>query len=115
MTDFGSDLHLAKLLPEFSRLQAILGRRIKETDQWAPYARLVALHGWKRLLRAAEQADPDKRWAPDLERLCNQYAKEAADEERAAQERERIAALPKPKNPQESAALFAQIRERHGV
>lgn len=115
MTTFGSDLHLAKLLPEFSRLQAILGRRLRDTDQWAPYARLVALHGWKRLLRAAEQADPDKRWAPDLEKLCNRYAEEAKQDEREAEQRAREAARPKPQNRREMGALFQSIRERHGV
>lgn len=109
MTDYGSDLHLAKLLPEFSRLQAILGRKIRDTDSWAPYARLVALHSWKRLIRAAEQADPDKRWAPDLERLCQQYAKDEAD-----------AALEPPPHPPlipreeraRRAAEFAELRRR---
>lgn len=79
MIDYGADLQYAKLLPEFAKLQAILGRSLRDTDSWAPYARLVALHGWKRLIRAAEQADPDKRWAPDLEKWCNQFAKDEAE------------------------------------
>ena len=115
MTDFGSDLHLAKLLPEFSRLQAILGRRLRDTEQWAPYARLVALHGWKRLLRAAEQADPDKRWAPDLEKLCNRYAEETKQEEREAEQRAREASRPKPTDRKGMGELFRSVRERHGV
>lgn len=38
-----------------------------------------------------------------------------ADDAHSARERERIQSLPKPRNPKESAALFAQVRERYGV
>lgn len=110
MIDFGADLHLARLTPEFSRLQAILGRRLRDTDQWAPYSRLVQIHGWKRLIRAAEQADPDKRWASDLEKWCNQFAKDEAD----AMQPPPAPTAPLTKEERQSrAALFAQLREKY--
>lgn len=115
MSAFGDDLHLAKLTPEFARFQAILGWRIKDTAQWAPFARLVALHGWKRLIRAAEQCEPGARWPSDMERLCQQYQRDQAQMEREAEERERIAALPKPTDHAARAALFREIMARHGV
>lgn len=115
MTDYGSDLHLAKLTPEFTRFQAILGWRIKDTAQWAPFARLVALHGWKRLIRAAEQCEPGARWPSDMERLCQQYQRDQTQMEREAEERERLAALPKPTNHAERAKLFSDIMARHGL
>lgn len=104
---FGSDLHLARLAPEFSRFQAILGWRIKSTDQWAPFARLRDIHGWKRLIRACEQCEPGARWASDMERLCIQYAKDEAD---AAHPRP--PSPPKPTNHAERAAQFAAIRRK---
>lgn len=112
---YGHDLHLARLLPEFTRLQAILGRKLRDTDSWAPYARLVALHGWKRLIRAAEQADPDKRWANDLERLCNRYADEAKQEAREAEQRAREASRPKVADRKGMGEMFRSVRERYGV
>lgn len=111
----GSDLHFAKLTPDFARFQAILGWRIKETAQWAPFARLRDLHGWKRLIRAAEQCEPGARWASDMEKLCRQYAMNEADSLKEAETRERIASTPKPKNSAESAKLFSEIRKRIGV
>jgi hypothetical protein len=109
---FGGDLHLAKLTPEFSRFQAILGWRIKSTDQWAPFARLRDIHGWKRLTRACEQCEPGSRWASDMEKLCNQYAKDEADAERELSQREAMVTRVKPTNHEERARKFREIRER---
>ena len=105
MTDYGSDLHLAKLTPEFSRLQATIGRKLRDTDSWAPWSRLVALHGWKRLLRAVEQCAPNERWPNVAETFCQQYAKDDA------QPAPVTTPTPRRKDP-ERAALFAQIRAR---
>lgn len=108
----GADLHLARLTPDFARFQAILGWKIRDTAQWAPFARLRDLHGWKRLIRAAEQCDPGARWASDMEKLCRQYAVNEVEATKEAASRERIAAMPKPTNSKESAQLFAAIRNR---
>lgn len=109
MTDYGSDLHLVRLTPEFSRLCAILGYRLKETIQWAPYARLVHLHGWKRLLKAIERCEPGKRWASDAERECQAMER---DELSAAQEWEARQRRVVPVDCAERAALFREIRKR---
>jgi hypothetical protein len=111
----GADLHLARLTPDFARFQAVLGWRIKETAQWAPFARLRDIHGWKRLIRAAEQCDPGARWASDMEKLCRQYALTEAESIKEAEARERMASAPKPQNPAQSAKLFSEIRKRIGV
>lgn len=111
----GADLHLARLTPDFARFQAILGWKIKETVQWAPFARLRDIHGWKRLIRACEQCDPGARWASDMEKLCRQYESDALQSSAEADMRERGAARVKPANRQDSAKLFAEIRARNGV
>ncbi len=110
--EYGSDLHLAKLTPEFSRFQAILGWRIKSTDQWAPFARLRDLYGWKKLTKACEQCDPMSRWAKDMEVLCRQYAKDDADEAVAPPPPR---PPPSPKAAKEAGILFSQLRQKHGV
>jgi len=105
----GGDLHLARLTPEFARFQAILGWRIRQTEQWAPFARLVSLHGWKRVIRAAEQCDPGKRWASDIERQCREYARQEAEAIRqAAQDQEVSAIKAKPKG--DWAAVIAKVK-----
>lgn len=111
MIDFGSDLHLAKLLPEFAQLQAILGWRIKETIQWAPYSRLVQIHGWKRLLKAVERCEPGKRWASDAERECQQLAKDEADSLRAYESRQRMERV-EVGDRKERGEMFREIRQR---
>jgi len=106
---YGSDLHLAKLLPEFSRLQATIGRKLRDTDSWAPWARLVSLHGWKRLLRAVEQCAPNERWPNVAETFCQQYAKDEATV---------LAPAPAPRPPMDNKAAarqFASIRTKYGV
>lgn len=112
--EYGSDLHLAKLTPEFIKFQAILGWRIKDTVQWAPFARLRDLHGWPRLIRACEQADPGDRWASTLEKLCNIYAKQSLDASLEASNRERMGKVV-PTNNSERAALFSQLLTKHGL
>ena len=105
---FGEDLHLAKLTPEFSLFQAILGWRIKSTDQWAPFARLRDIYGWKKLTKACEQCEPGSRWASDMEKLCRTYAKDDAEAEAMATKEP-----PKPRpDPKQAAIHFAQIRQR---
>ena len=87
----GGDLHLVRLTPEFSHFQAILGWRIRQTEQWAPFSRLVSLHGWKRVIRAAEQCEPGHRWAADIERQCREYAKQEANATKQAAQDKAIA------------------------
>lgn len=112
MTSYGGDLHLVRLTPEFSQLCAVLGWRIKSTDQWAPFARLVSIHGWKRLLRALERCEPGKRWAQDAERECLQLHRDELDAEREWESRRRAEGVPKHTNGKERAELFSQIRQR---
>ncbi len=110
--DYGSDLHLAKLQPEFTRLCAILGWRVKDCAQWAPWHRLVSLYQWKKVLRAVEQCAPGQRWPADAERYCQQYAKDDADAQSLAL---KPTPRPRPKDPHEASALFSSIRTKYGV
>ena len=112
MDDYGSDLHLAKLQPEFTRLCAVLGWRVKDCAQWAPWHRLVSLYQWKKVLRAVEQCAPGQRWPADAERYCIQYAKDDADAQSLALKPD---PRPRPKDPHESAATFAAVLKRHGL
>ncbi len=107
--NYGSDLHLAKLQPEFTRLCAVLGWRIKDTAQWAPWHRLVSLYQWKKVLRAVEQCAPGQRWPADAERYCIQYAKDEAD---AQQQASKPDPRPRPKDGKEASRVFAEIRNR---
>lgn len=114
----GDDLHLARLLPQFKELSALIGYSPKTTDTWAPFALLVADHGWNRLLRAARQLQKQDRVYPrDYAVLCHRFkqdeeqaAKEAADKaesdtRRAQQARDRV----------QAAKDFAACRQKHGL
>ena len=109
--NYGEDIHMARLLPEFTRLCAILGWRIKDCAQWAPWDRLVRLYSWKKVLRAVEQCSPGQRWPADAERYCQQYAKDDADAQSLSPKEP-----PKPRpDPKLAASLFSSIRTKYGV
>lgn len=101
---------------EYRTLCAIVGRgKVASLEKWPEWQRLQDRYGWKILNRAADRCEPEKRWAQPIEAICAQLKKEEADAIKEAETRERIAATPKPKNPAESAQLFADIRKRIGV
>ena len=83
----GSTLPYARLEPEFAKLCAILGWRIRTVDHWLGWERLVGIYGWNRLLRAVDRCEPGHRWPADAERLCREMKKlEAAEARQAAQD-----------------------------
>jgi len=98
--------------PEYKLLGAIVGHGKLRADHWDSWARIVAKYGWKTILRAADQVEPDKRWPAQTEAAC---AAIKASEQQAAIEaanRERMATLPVPKDRKEAALTFQQIRAR---
>lgn len=59
------------------RLCSIVGRKfVYGREQWLPWQRLQSLYGWRTLIRAAEMADPLKRFPNTVEALCQQLAKD---------------------------------------
>lgn len=97
---------------EFKQLAAIVGKGKLRHDLWDSWGRIVALHSWKRVLKAANALDPDDRWPSQTEKLCNQYARDEVEAEKEAATRERIASTPKPTNNAERAAQFAALRQK---
>jgi len=93
--------------PEFKQLAAIVGKGKLRSDLWDSWGRIVALHSWKRVLKAANALDPDARWPSQVESLCRQLAKDEQDAS-APKPTHR----PKPSNNAERAAQFAALRER---
>ena len=75
----GASLPYARLEPDFARLCAALGWRIKTTDHWLGWERLVGIYGWKCLLRAVERCEPGRRWPADAEKVCREFMKQEAD------------------------------------
>lgn len=77
----GDNLHMERQTKEFRLFVGLCGYPPKTTEDWAPFALLVAEHGWPRLLRAARQLHGQKNvYARDYAALCLQYKKDAEDE-----------------------------------
>jgi hypothetical protein len=74
--------------PEYKALGAVIGQGKLRADLWPAWSRLVALYGWKSVLRAAEYLEPEKRWAAEVESLCRQYQRDDEAAEREAKARE---------------------------
>jgi hypothetical protein len=98
--------------PEYKQLAAIVGKGKLRHDLWDAWARVVDLHGWRRVLKAADALEPDARWSGQVETLCRAYAKDEAD---AQQQASKPDPRPRPKDPHESAATFAAVLKRHGL
>jgi len=104
-------------IKEYGLLVAVAGSGRVNAQKWPEWARIVAIHGWSRVLRAADFLDGPKRWPPEVESLCRQYqrdeeiaAKEAADKAESDTRRAQQAAI------RERAKVdFATIRQKHGV
>ncbi len=109
---YGEDFHLARLQPEFTRLCAVIGYRIKDTIGWAPWSRLVNLYQWKKVLRAVEQCSPGDRWPASAERYCRAYAK---DEQDATATPPPPRPPPSPKAAKEAGLAFATILRQKGL
>lgn len=62
-----ADFLKARQSPEYLRLIAIIGNRIKCMEDWLPWDRLVRLYTWEGVLAAAESADPGERWPERIE------------------------------------------------
>ncbi len=94
--------------PEYKQLAAIVGKGRLRSDLWDSWGRIVALHSWKRVLRAANALDPEARWPSQVESLCRTYAKDDAEIEAMATKEP-----PKPRpDPKQAAQLFSAIRQR---
>lgn len=62
-----ADFLKARQAPEYLRLVAIIGNRIRCLEDWLPWERLVRLYSWEGVLAAAESADPGERWPERIE------------------------------------------------
>lgn len=62
-----ADFLKARQTPEYLRLVAIIGNRIRCLEDWLPWDRLVRLYSWEGVLAAAESADPGNRWPESIE------------------------------------------------
>lgn len=102
-------------IPEYKQLAAIVGKGKLRADLWDSWGLIVAKHGWKRVLRAANALEPDERWPAQTERLCNRYADEAKQEAREAEQRAREASRPKVADRKGMGEMFRSVRERYGV
>lgn len=112
----GASLPYARLEPEFGRLCAILGWFIKSTAHWIPFERLVALHGWKRVLRAAERCEPGHRFPSDIEKVCREFAREEVSAAKQAAQDAEIAqtkAKAKATTSADWAAVVAKVKNYH--
>lgn len=63
---------------------------IKTEDKWLEWAVLQQEYGWEVLLKAAKQCPPDKRWRADVEARCMALKKKREDDEKYAQQCQRI-------------------------
>ncbi len=98
--------------PEYKQLAAIVGKGKLRHDLWDAWARIVELHGWRRVLKAADALEPEARWCSGVETLCRAYAKDDDDAKALTLKPD---PRPRPKDPHESAATFARIRNTYGV
>jgi len=74
--------------PLYADLSKCVGVAKLGPDKWPEWARIIAIHGWDRVIRAAEDLEPKKRWPPEVESLCRQFQWEREQEEREAKARE---------------------------
>jgi hypothetical protein len=100
--------------PQYKTLAKCVGVAKLGADKWPEWARIIALHGWDRVLRAAEDLDPKKRWPPEIEALCRQFQWERDQEEREAKARE-VRDTPVQRSPDEVryatwASYYSQTR-----
>jgi hypothetical protein len=90
-----ADFLKARQTPEFLRLIAIIGNRIRTLEDWLPWERLVRLYSWEGVLATAEAADPGERWPErvetDLRDKVRQRHAKKLDEARAMEWAERLA------------------------
>lgn len=112
---YGDDLHMAKGMDEFKDFFALIGYTPKATDQYAPYAAILAKHGWPRMLRAARQLHGQPEiFSRHVAALCHQYALDEAEAKKMAEnvpKRQQIA-----KEEREArAAAFRAARAKEGV
>jgi len=98
--------------PEYKQLAAIVGKGKLRHDLWDAWARVVDLHGWRRVLKAADALEPDARWSGQVETLCRQYAK---DEQDATLTPPPPRPPPSPKAAKEAGLLFSQILRSKGL
>ena len=98
--------------PEYKRLGAIVGPGKLKAEHWDSWARIVAKFGWKTVLRAAEQVEPEKRWPAAVETACAAIKASEQQAEAEAATRERIAKLPVITDRTSAAKAFADIRQR---
>lgn len=89
-----ADFMRARQTPEFLRLIAIIGNRIRSLEDWLPWDRLVRLYSWESVLAVAESCDPGERWPEvvETELRCKVRARRAAvlDKARALEWAERL-------------------------
>ena len=98
--------------PEYKRLGSIVGHGKLKAEYWDSWARIVAKYGWKTILRAADQVEPDKRWPSQTEVACAAIKASEDQAEIEAKNRERMASQPVVKDRKQVALTFQQIRER---
>lgn len=102
-------------LPEYKALGAIVGHGKLKAEHWPTWARIVAVHGWKAVLRAADYLEPAKRWPAEVETLCRQYELDEAATRRALEDM----AGKRPQTTKEErearAAAFRAARAKEGV
>jgi hypothetical protein len=101
--------------PEYKALGTIVGQGKLKADHWPTWARIVALYGWKHVLRASEYLEPEKRWPAEVETLCRQYQRDDLAEEREAKERQ-VRDTPVVRTPDEDRfAIWLPQYEAKGV
>lgn len=98
--------------PEYKQLAAIVGKGKLRHDLWDAWARIVEIHGWRRVLKAADALEPDARWSGQVETLCRTYAKDESDAEAQAN---RPKPAPRPADPKQAALTFAAILRQKGL
>lgn len=62
----------------FPKLKAVVGTKLSPSN-WEMWHRLVMAHGWRCLIKAAENIDPIKRWPDAVEQLIKERPLEYAN------------------------------------
>lgn len=62
----------------FPKLKSIVGNKLA-TSNWEMWHRLILKHGWRCILKAAENIDPLKRWPDSVEQLIKEQPSEYRD------------------------------------